>query len=235
MKPYYEDSACTIYHGDCREILPTLPKARMLLTSPPYGVSSNGMIDGAGRSCADKYRGGEDNLSGDLLDALSGANAEIRFINVQMLSANRTTILLWLARNVEKFKDSLVWAKVNPPPAMEPGVLNSSHEFVFAFGEDSKRKFSGCEWRGNISSVFWCPVNTNKFADVHGAMFPESFASFFISTFSQPSDLVIDGCNGLGTTLRVAKDLGRKAIGIEIEERYCEIAAKRLAQEVFAL
>lgn len=66
----------------------------------------------------------------------------------------------------------------------------------------------------------------------HPAPFPVGLPAEFIAAYSDPGEIILDPFMGSGTTLRAAKDLGRKAIGIEIEERYCEIAAKRLAQEV---
>ena len=69
----------------------------------------------------------------------------------------------------------------------------------------------------------------------HPAIFPQSLANDHISSWSSPGEMVLDPFMGSGTTLRAAKDLGRKSIGIEIEEKYCEIAAKRLSQEVLPL
>lgn len=73
----------------------------------------------------------------------------------------------------------------------------------------------------------------DKIAHEHPAIFPDALARDHILSWSNPDALILDPFMGSGTTLRAAKDLGRKAIGIEIEEKYCEIAAKRMAQEVF--
>lgn len=69
----------------------------------------------------------------------------------------------------------------------------------------------------------------------HPAVYPLELAAWMINLVCASGARVLDPFMGSGTTLRAAKDLGRKAIGIEVEERYCEIAARRLSQEVFDL
>ena len=69
----------------------------------------------------------------------------------------------------------------------------------------------------------------------HPAAFPPDVVKPWVTACTRPGDLVLDPFMGSGTTLRVAKDMGRRAVGIELSERYCEIAAKRMAQEVLAL
>lgn len=76
--------------------------------------------------------------------------------------------------------------------------------------------------------------STGKQAD-HPCPRKITHAAFLVKWWSEPEDTVLDPFAGSGTTLVAAKQLGRKAIGIEINERYCEIAAKRLAQEVLDL
>ena len=231
MKPYYEDGVVTIYHGDMREITPQIADVDMVFTSPPYGVGDNNMAHRA----KVKYNGNPDVITSELLDAAIYADARLVAINIQMLAANKITVLGMLSRHAVSFKDVAIWTKTNPPPQMEPGVMNSGFEFVFFFGDSpTKRKFSGCTWRGNVSNVWSSAVNSrNEWSSVHKATFPLEFALWGISTFS-PSGAILDPFMGSGTTLRAAKDLGRKAIGIELEEKYCEIAAKRMQQEVFA-
>jgi len=77
--------------------------------------------------------------------------------------------------------------------------------------------------------------NSDKTNLLHPTQKPIKLMQYLIKTYSNKGDTVLDFAMGSGTTLRAAKDLGRKAIGIEIEEKYCEIAAKRLAQEVLPL
>lgn len=92
------------------------------------------------------------------------------------------------------------------------------------------------------------PINEMKVADSvidiqrsveantgHPAVFPVELPKKIIEIFTQSNKLILDPFMGSGTTLRAAKDLNRKAIGIEIEEKYCEIAVQRLKQEVLAL
>jgi site-specific DNA-methyltransferase (adenine-specific) len=90
------------------------------------------------------------------------------------------------------------------------------------------------EWNGGgRSSVFTCNKNSGGVHE-HPTMKPLRLMRDLVSLFSAPGDRVLDPFSGAGSTLVAAKDLGRSAIGIEIEPRYCEIAVKRLRQEVMA-
>jgi len=230
--PYYDDGrGIAIYHGDCRDILPLLPWRDTLITSPPYGLDANNCGYGG-----TKYIGA-DCLTESLLDAFADARTTYKWINVQLLSANRIMILSWLGKRVYCLKEMMIWVKPNPQPAMNPGVLNSGFELLIclAIQHPEQRSFQDCKWRGTVNNVQYFPSasTSNIDADVHSATFPPELPSFLMETFGGES--FVDPCCGVGTTLRAAKDLGRKCIGIEIEEKYCEIAARRLAQEVLPL
>ncbi len=227
MKPYFEQGDIKLYHGDCREILPQI-SGDILITSPPYGVQDNNMAE----RHKNKYGGRPDILDRELLDAIADARCKWKFVNIQALSANKSMLWKWVGDNAESMKDVMIWSKGNPPPAMEPGVMNSAFEFIFILaGEDShKRKFDGMEWRGTVSNVMQSGVNSNKWASHHKAMFPVFLPSNIMRDFAHDGETVIDPFSGLGTTLHAAKLNNLKGIGIEINERYCELTANRLSQ-----
>ncbi len=197
MKPYYQDSAVQIYHGDCREILPSLPKVDLVLTDPPYGIkiASNPFRQKHEKADWDAYP-----VDGDLLKYVigMGINAIIWGGNYFLLPAHQR-FLVWDKMQPEDFSSAMceqAWTNINGPAK------------IFRF---------------KVTSYF----------KQHPTQKPVSLMKWCIQLCPDNPQTILDPFAGSGTTLRAAKDLNRKAIRIEIEEKYCEIAAKRMAQEVF--
>ena len=207
--PYYQDSAVTIYHGDCREILPDVERAQLLFADPPYGVGF-------------QYENTDDRRVGyteqipiwfSLFDADCIAVTP-GIVNVCFWPQPRW-ILAWLKTNC-----------MGASGLSGPGTVSRNQwEPILWYG-----KYPPNQTTDTIKS----PVTVDAAIADHPCPKPEQLLRQIISFGSIPGALVLDPFMGSGTTLRVAKDLGRKAIGIEIEERYCEMAANRMAQEVFA-
>ncbi len=229
--PYYDEDGITIYHGDAREVLPSLPPVDLLITSPPYNLDGNSCGYGGAKYVNPDY------LTESLLDAICDAHARYKWLNIQVLSANKVIFLQWLGKRANCVKDIMVWVKPNPQPAMATGLLNSGFELLLCLSdyEPYKRPFPDVAWRGTVNNVQYFPSasSSNGEARVHHATFPPQLPLFLLETFGGKS--VLDPCCGTGTTLRVAKDAGCTAIGIEIEEKYVEIAIRRLQQEVLPL
>lgn len=212
MKPYYEDEAVTIYHGDCREILPAIQFQGLVVADPPYGISYN--PSGGGKGWSTKTFDEEDRLIGD--DAPFDPAVLIHFDRMILWGANH------YANQLPCSPTWYVWDKRENFPSND---------------------FSDCEFAwsnlGGPSRVFrhyWSgAIRASERAEqrVHPTQKPLALMRWCIEQSRDPN--VLDPFMGSGTTLRAAKDLGRKAIGIEIEEKYCEIAAKRMAQGVLAL
>lgn len=215
MKPYYEHGGSVIYHGDCRHILPGLPKCDLLCTDPPYGINVANMHEDSGRqpgrSVAPKgqYVKQEWDLapaSKDLLDlAISWARYGIIFGGNYFSLPPARCILVWDKVNgANKFADAeLAWTNLDKPVRIKRHMWNGM------LREGGEPRYE------------------------HPTQKPLEVMQWAISHAPEGCRTIIDPFMGSGTTLVAAKNLGRKAIGIEIEERYCEIAAKRLSQEVF--
>ena len=222
LQPYYQDEAVTIYCGDAIEILPLL-EADVMVTDPPYGIAWRGTVyDGraaqAGRSFRDRElaRGGIQN-DGDT-------------------SARDAALVLWGDKPALVFgspiipppagtKQTLVWQK--DPGAGVLGAINGwrrDWEPVYVLGKwpvlpassSSVFRFDG--WR-NDAKIIGHP---------HAKTLP------LMQTLIErcPPGVIVDPFMGSGSTLRAAKNIGRRCVGIEIDERWCQVAAERCAQEV---
>ena len=227
MTPYYEDDSVTIYHGDCREIDAWLD-ADVLVMDPPYGSQVIGGDDAS--------RGGYGRRQNAARDHATVAGATRRegytIANDMNTDARDAVLAMWGDRPAMVFgsprmpdppmavKDRLVWDKKRP--GMNGGPWRYRHESIYV--SDGFERVSD-----SATSVlaYW----PDQAEHIHAK--PIELMVWLVG--AAPPGVIADPFMGSGTTLRAAKDLGRKAIGIEVEERYCEIAVKRLAQEVLPL
>lgn len=219
MKPYYEHAGITIYHGDCREVIPTLGTFDLLLTDPPYGVS--------GGNSHNKTRDKNEYLRTSGWDDTPGyiEHVVIPVVRQAVATAERAIVTPGNRHMLLYPQPSDIGCMWTPSsPGRGPWGFNTFSP-IFYYGKDP-RAGTGALPSGRA-------VTSRSGVDGHPCAKPLGFWSWLLVKGSvSNTDIVFDPFVGSGTTLRAAKDLGRRAIGVEIEERYCEIAAKRLSQEV---
>jgi DNA modification methylase len=212
VKPYYESGGITIYHGDCREIEPLAWDA--VLTDPPYGIGADrrqsmraGKRHGAAVAPSRDYGPSTD------WDARPADSEMLRALIVK-------PSIIWGANYFDLPAASkwLVWDKQTG----NNGYADAELAWTNLGG--AVRTFRH-QWMGMLQAA-----SDSGNARVHPTQKPVPLMRWCLEML--PDGIVIDPFLGSGTTLIAAKDLGRRAIGIEIEERYCEIAAERLSQEV---
>ena len=213
MKPYYEDDHATIYHADARELVPQLA-FDVVVTDPPYGVAYVSNKSKAGPSKPIKGDG-DTNLRDEVL-LLCGDAPMLVFGS-------------WKLPRPINTKHVLIWNKTGKGMGMGDlsMVWGPCHEEIYVIGEGWTGKR-----RSNVYSVNGLPA-TCKERPNHPTPKPIPLMRQLIERC--PEGVIIDPFMGSGSTLRACKDLNRKSIGIEIDEEYCEMAARRLAQEVLPL
>jgi site-specific DNA-methyltransferase (adenine-specific) len=237
MTPYYDHAGITIYHGDCRDILPHLEPVDLVLTDPPYEMrGGNVPIRGYGVAKAVKNCVSIGEPWGFDLKwcVLINTKHIVCFCNSYMIGklqnafANHTIICLFTwhkpnappnIRNTPKFDcEFILWLKLKTETNRRASLFRSqliTHPFLNAGCMASER------------------ILNNDSSAAHPTQKPLAIVHKFIDAIAD--DTILDPFMGSGTTLVAAKQLGRKAIGIEIEEKYCEIAVRRLQQEVLPL
>ena len=208
-KPYYQDKYATIYLGDCLEILPDMPKVDLVLTDPPYGLGDI-LIGGS--------KGWNEKSFNDV--RVKGWDVKPDKKLLSMIIRHCNEFIFWggnyFCDSLKPGQCVLVWDKMNGTNNMADCEIALTS---LSFGAKifSRHHFSkGC---GNKH---------------HPTQKPLPVFLWCLNIAGNP-ETILDPFLGSGTTLVAAKQLNRQAIGIEIEEKYCEIAAKRLSQEVLDL
>lgn len=212
MRPYYEKAGLTIYHGDCREVLPELlgTSVDLVLTDPPYNVGKDfGPLT-------------DDNKSPAEYAAWCQSWFELsrKVCKTHIIFPGITSIAMW--HNIAKPAATGCWYKMG---GGGKGPLGVDDWEPYLFYHKGDRGFLG----GN--SVVKCHTGGN--VSVEGHPTPKPVELFKKILHKAKATFVLDPFLGSGTTLRAAKDLQLMGIGIEISEAYCELSAKRLEQGVF--
>ena len=225
--PYYDDGkGIVIYLGDCRDILPHLPKVDLVLTDPPFGTQELGGGYGRRQLHSVNGRDGRTITNDSDLSVLAESWPLMR-----PLLQGRFAFIFYAPRRMPEFCDivrnewfgELVWDKCAPGLGY---TVRYQHESIAVLKIGEPEKPSG----GALISV----QRFNR-TDVQEHPHEKPIELLKACIEWSQAQLILDPFMGSGTTLRAAKDLGRKCIGIEIEEKYCEIAARRLGQEVLDL
>lgn len=214
IKPYYEEPGITIYHGDCRDILPHLEPVDLVLTDPIWP------------NCPVEYYPWHD------------FNPQQVFADTMMQLEGKRLVVVMRSDSDPRFLQGVPprypFFRTQSLPYVMPGYIGrklGGDEIAYCFGEPIP---SAPGYRV-IPGIAPKAQPNGRTANSHPMSRPLVHFRWLVKWWSLPKDTILDPFVGSGTTLRAAKDLGRKAIGIEIEEKYCEIAVQRLKQEVLPL
>jgi DNA modification methylase len=209
-EPYYSDDLVTLYHGDCREVTAWL-EADVLVTDPPYGMAHLSGWDSPTRA----IQGDSDMAVRDAALALWGDGPAAVFGT-------------WKKPRPAMTRSLVIWDKTLGTGAGMgdlDAAWGNSHEEIYILGEwkrgDRTRHPSVIQTRDGLRSL------SGQVG--HPTPKPVSLMERVISL--APPGIIADPFAGSGSTLIAAKNQGRRASGVELDERYCEIAAKRLSQD----
>ena len=240
--PYYQDDRVTLYHGDAFDILHDLSGVGAVITDPPY--SSGGAFRGDRAQQTSMKYVNSDSRSGGYLPEFAGDNRDQRSFIVwatMWLNACRqasdvgaplVSFIDW--RNLPALTDAVqaggwVWRNLGtwwkPGVRMQKGRLSASAEYV-VYATNGPAS----EGQGSPQNVHRCKPDPSAERD-HIAQKPVDVMRWALQ-LAPKGVLVLDPFMGSGASLVAAKSLGHRVIGIDVDERYCEIAARRLSQGV---
>ena len=229
VEPYYQDDAVTIYHGDYREVMPTLQNIEAVVTDPPWGARTATNSQRFTRKSSPWWS----NVDVSTIIAHAPIMGDEEPFDPTPWLAMDCPLILWganhFAHRLPPSGGWLVWDKRKGIEDMaEKGWPLGEGELAWTNIVGAVRIYRNL-WHGLLRTE-----QRGEF--LHPTMKPISLMRWCLGIGSlADAQIILDPFMGSGTTLRAAKDLGRKAIGIEIEERYCELAARRMRQTAMGL
>jgi site-specific DNA-methyltransferase (adenine-specific) len=204
IKPYYESELVTLYHGDCLEIMEWL-EADVLVTDPPYGMS---------------YKSGKTNRP----EIANDTTIQVRDDALKLWGEKPALVFgTWRVARPQATRNLLVWSKGDDPGMGDLTIpWGLSHEEIYVLGKGFVGKRESSVIKANKPPVATRPD--------HPTPKPVGLMEKLIQ---KTQGVIADPFAGSGATLVAARNLGRKVIGVEMEEKYCELIANRLSQEAF--
>lgn len=219
VKPYYQDDLVTLYHGDCLEVTEWL-EADVLVTDPPYGIAWDSKITSY-RKTLPKTISTPDLIAND-----------------HSIEARDSALVLWGSKPAVVFgswkmprppqtKHRLIWHKRGQAPGPANAAFMIQDEEIYVWGDGFKK--TSPPMRSVITT------NESRSSEVRkvGHPTPKPIALMEKLIERCPEGVIADPFAGSGATLLAARNLGRQSVGIELEEKYCELIARRLQQQVF--
>jgi site-specific DNA-methyltransferase (adenine-specific) len=225
--PYYQDSAVTIYYGDCLEIVESLPKIDCVITDPPFFMPATHYQSRTKwqRTWADTsiLKGYWQRVVSMIAPRLNTTGHWLTFCNHESYPVFYPVFYGYF-----DFLKLLVWDKGHVGLGR---VWRNQHELIIAARWDSSEFVEDGRLRSDVLKYKATPPSERQ----HPVEKPDNLLQDLLLPTTKPGQLVLDPFAGSGSTLSAAKAIGRRAIGIEQEEHYCRVAANRMSQEVLSL
>ncbi len=235
-KPYYQDDAVIIYHADCRNILPLIPDKSidLVLTSPPFNLGNEHHTDNYKFSPypddlpESEYQTTQIDILNKLYNVVTDEGSLFYEHKNRIRNGLQISPYRWIFQTKWLDKQEIVWE--NRSPSFDPIRFCPKTQRIYWLVKNATTKLQA---NPLLLEDLWKlqPVGTKA---NHKRAFPERLPERILACFPD-TNTILDPFLGSGTTAYCAKKLNRKCIGIEIEEKYCEIAAKRCSQGVFKL
>ncbi len=236
--PFYEDEACVLYHGDCLDVLPQLAPVDHVITDPPYESDAHTLARRCQRGAERGTFKARSSMRVEVLPFAPISESERVIVGSEIgRLASRWALIFCQAEAAHKWEETLisagmrrrrwcVWTKPDGQPQFtgdRPGV---GYETIVTCHADAASRWNG----GGKLGVFWFPKGEGEGPAPHPTTKPRALMVELVTLFTDEGETILDPFAGSGTTLVAAKLNGRKAIGIELSEQYCAVAAKRLRE-----